>query len=85
MREIKFYSALIYKLILKNFISLIPFLSIIILTFGCSNKLVEKGIKMPILFNTKEQAEKEAYKFDCEGAHQMGDKWMPCKMHLHNH
>ena len=40
---------------------------------------------MPILFNTKEHAEKEAYKFDCEGAHQMGDKWMPCKMHLHNH
>ena len=34
---------------------------------------------------TKEQAEKEAYKFGCEGAHQMGDKWMPCSMHKHNH
>ena len=33
----------------------------------------------------KEQAEKEAYKFDCEGAHKMGDKWMPCSMHEHNH
>ena len=33
----------------------------------------------------KEQAEKEAHKFDCEGAHQMGDKWMPCSMHEHNH
>ena len=76
---------MIYKLILKNFISLIPFLSIIILTFGCSNKRVEKGIKMPMLFDTKEQAENEAYKFDCEGAHQMGDKWMPCRMHKHNH
>ena len=36
---------------------------------------------MPMLFDTKEEAEKEAYKFDCEGAHQMGDKWMPCKSH----
>ena len=40
---------------------------------------------MPMLFDTKEQAEKEAYKFGCEGAHQMGDKWMPCSMHKHNH
>ncbi len=40
---------------------------------------------MPMLFDTKEQAEKEAYKFDCEGAHQMGDKWMPCRMHKHKH
>ena len=50
-----------------------------ILTLGCSNKQAEKQIKMPMLFDTKEQAEKEAHKFDCEGAHQMGDKWMPCK------
>ncbi len=55
-----------------------------ILTLGCSNKQAEKQIKMPMLFDTKEQAEKEAYKFDCEGAHQMGDKWMPCNMHKHN-
>ena len=74
-----------YELILKNFISLIPFLSIRILTFGCSNKPVEKEMKMRMLFNTKEEAEKEAYKFECEGAHQMGDKWMPCSMHKHNH
>ena len=40
---------------------------------------------MPMLFDTKEEAEKEAYKFDCEGAHQMGGKWMPCRMHKHNH
>ena len=40
---------------------------------------------MPMLFDTKEQAEKEAYKFGCKGAHQMGDKWMPCNMHQHNH
>ena len=59
-------------MILKNSISLIPFLSMIILTLGCSNKPAEKEMKMPMLFNTKEQAEKEAYKFGCEGAHQMG-------------
>jgi hypothetical protein len=75
----------IYKLILKNFILLIPFLSITILTLGCSNKPVEKEIRMPMLFDSKEQAEKEAYKFGCEGAHQMGEKWMPCSMHKHNH
>ena len=57
----------------------------IILTLGCSNKPVGKKIKMPKLFDTKEQAEKEAYKFGCEGAHQMGNNWMPCSMHKHIH
>ena len=56
-----------------------------ILSLSCSNKPVEKEMKMPMLFDTKEQAEEEAYKFDCKGAHQMGDKWMPCIMHEHNH
>jgi len=70
---------------LKKFISLFPFLSIIIFLLGCSNKPVEKEIKMPMFFDTKEQAEKEAYKFGCEGAHQMGEKWMSCSMHKHNH
>jgi len=73
-----------YKLILKNFISLIHFLSISILIFGCSNKPVDKEIEMPMLFNSKEEAEKEAYKFGCEGSHQMGSKWMPCSMHKNN-
>ena len=44
---------------------------------------------MPMLLNTKEEAEKEAekeaYKFGCEGAYQMGEKWMSCSMHKHNH
>ena len=35
---------------------------------------------MPMLFDTKEKAEKEAYKFGCKGAHQMGDKWMQCNI-----
>tara|TARA_B100000073_G_C23517311_1_gene486368 strand:+ start:348 stop:515 length:168 start_codon:yes stop_codon:yes gene_type:complete len=52
-----------------------------IISLSCSNQPVETEMKMPMLFDTKEKAEKEAYKFDCEGAHQMGEKWMPCKMH----
>ncbi len=35
----------------------------------------------PALFNTKAEAEKAAKQFKCKGAHQMGDKWMPCKSH----
>ena len=31
-------------------------------------------------FSTKEEAEKVAEKYGCTGAHQMGKKWMPCKM-----
>tara|TARA_Y100000287_G_scaffold124832_1_gene100649 strand:- start:77 stop:247 length:171 start_codon:yes stop_codon:yes gene_type:complete len=56
-----------------------------LLNLSCSKKPIKKEMKMPMLFDTKEQAEKEAYKFDCEGAHRMGDKWMPCSMHKHNH
>tara|TARA_B100000508_G_scaffold36243_1_gene28069 strand:- start:258 stop:428 length:171 start_codon:yes stop_codon:yes gene_type:complete len=56
-----------------------------LLSLSCSKKPVEKEMKMPGLYETKEQAEKEAYKFGCEGAHRMGDKWMPCSMHKHNH
>jgi len=33
------------------------------------------------LFNTKQEAEKAASKYGCIGAHKMGKKWMPCKMH----
>ena len=40
-----------------------------------------KGNIMPHLFNTKEEAEKAASRFGCNGAHKMGTKWMPCKMH----
>ena len=50
---------MINKLILKNSISLIPFLSMIILTLGCSNKTAEKEMKMPMLFDTRDQAEKK--------------------------
>ena len=33
------------------------------------------------LFNTREEAEKAASILGCNGAHKMGSKWMPCKMH----
>ena len=36
---------------------------------------------MPALFESKIEAEKAAKKFGCEGAHKMGNKWMPCEMH----
>ena len=40
-----------------------------------------KGNIMSNLFNTKQEAEKAASKYECIGAHKMGNKWMPCKMH----
>ena len=39
------------------------------------------GDKMLDLYQTKEEAEKAASKYGCIGAHKMGNKWMPCKMH----
>ena len=36
---------------------------------------------MSNLYKTKEEAEKASSKYGCIGAHKMGDKWMPCKMH----
>ena len=40
---------------------------------------------MPILFENRKQAEKEAYKFGYEGAHQMGNKQMTCSMQENRH
>ena len=42
---------------------------------------IKKESLMPGLFVTKEDAEKAASKYGCIGAHKMGKKWMPCKMH----
>ena len=36
---------------------------------------------MSDLFITEEEAEQAASKYGCVGAHKMGNKWMPCKMH----
>ena len=46
---------------------------------GCSFE--SKKNKMPAIYETKTEAEKAAKKFNCSGAHKMGDLWMPCKSH----
>ena len=42
---------------------------------------IKKKNMIPGLFKTKEEAEKAAPEYGCSGAHKMGEKWMPCKMH----
>ena len=42
---------------------------------------IKKETLMPFLYKTKEDAEKAASEYGCIGAHKMGEKWMPCKMH----
>ena len=49
---------------------------------GCSSQFNQEAT--PSIFDTKAEAEKAARKFNCEGAHQMGDKWMPCNSHEEN-
>ena len=34
-----------------------------------------------LLFKTREEAENMAKTLNCNGAHKMGDKWMPCNSH----
>ena len=34
-----------------------------------------------LLFNTREDAENMAKTLNCNGAHKMGDRWMPCNPH----
>ena len=41
---------------------------------------IKKEIMMPGFFETKEDTEKAAVNYGCEGAHKMDEKWMPCKM-----
>ena len=35
------------------------------------------------MYDTKAEAEEAAALFNCKGAHQMGEKWMPCASHNH--
>ncbi len=53
-------------------------MSISLSSFGCS---MESKKRTPALFNTKAEAEQAAKNFNCNGAHKMGEKWMPCKSH----
>ena len=46
-----------------------------------TSNIKKKETLTPGLFKTKEDAEKAASEYGCHGAHKMGEKWMPCKMH----
>ena len=46
---------------------------------GCSTNSEPSNTRA--LFDTREEAAKAAKDFNCTGAHQMGDKWMPCTSH----
>ncbi len=46
---------------------------------GCSTE--SGNNKIPAVFDTKAEAERAAKRFNCVGAHKMGDKWMPCESH----
>ena len=56
---------------------------LILITFifgvGCTSKVEET--KVPALFDSRVEAEKAAKRFNCTGAHKMGNKWMPCANH----
>ena len=41
----------------------------------------ESKSKRSSLFKTREEAENMAKTLNCNGAHKMGDKWMPCNFH----
>ena len=56
------------------YFSSIPLISLLI---SCST--TSESIRTPALFETRAEAEKVAKDFNCSGAHQMGDKWMPCQ------
>ena len=51
-KEIKYLYYFDKKIYFENLISLIPFISITILILGCSNKPVEKEMKLPMLLST---------------------------------
>ena len=62
----------------KSFFALILMTFSFLLIGGASHSNQERT---PALFDTKAEAEKVAGKFNCKGAHKMGNKWMPCQSH----
>ena len=57
-----------------------PIVSVLVISLsfslmGCSSNSVSNSTRA--LFDTKKEAENAAKDFNCKGAHQMGDKWMP--------
>ncbi len=62
----------------KSIISILA-ISLSFSLIGCSSNSESSNTRA--LFETRAEAEKAAKHFNCTGAHQMGDKWMPCKSH----
>ncbi len=50
---------------------------------SCSPK--SQNSRIPALFESKAAAERAAKDFNCQGAHKMGNKWMPCEKHSDHH
>ena len=61
----------------RKYCALISVLSFSLM--GCTN--IAESSRTKVLFRTKVEAEKASKDFNCTGAHQMGDKWMPCMSH----
>lgn len=54
---------------------------LLVCCFSPTKVLAQKASKsgaVPATYATKAEAEKAAKLFHCTGAHQMGDRWMPC-------
>ena len=62
-----------------KFFSACSLMTFSVLLMGCSSHSNKKATLA--LFETKAEAEKAAKKFNCKGAHEMGEKWMPCDNH----
>ena len=48
-------------------------------SIACAQQSTQGAV--PAMYATKAEAEQAAPQFNCSGAHQMGDKWMPCVNH----
>ena len=66
---------------MKNLKAIVLILSmpLSLLLMGCSNN--SESTRTRSIFDTREEAEEAAKHFKCTGAHQMGNKWMPCESH----
>ena len=69
-------------------LTLLPFMKrllLLALAFACLPSVAcaqhTNSAAVPAMYASKAEAEKAASKFNCIGAHQMGDKWMPCAKH----
>lgn len=66
------------------------FVSLLVPAKGLAQASAQKGASgnaIPATYATKAEAERAAKQFHCTGAHQMGDRWMPCNTHgdAHSH